>query len=154
MLPRTRSLIAQRALLVLLMLSAACASLPIKERLVKSAQATETALGAAQDFERSAFMSGAIPSLTPAKHQAISAAFSNAFGTQIKLATALRAWRSGDPKPASVDQLAADVRETLAVIQQATAGGTTTGPASELIGKVNAILAEVAKVADAFGGKS
>lgn len=151
MIPR-RSQQSRALLVALIVMVSACASLPVKEKAVKSTQTVEIALGAAQDFERATFAAGTLPWLTVERHQAISRSFSNAFATQIKLAVALKAWRSGDPKPKDVDQLAVDVGEALTVIQQATAGGKLTGPASDLVGKINKVMTEVAAVAKILRG--
>lgn len=136
-----------------IMAVAACASLPVKEQAVKTTQTAEIALGAAQDFERATFASGTAPWLTVERHQAISRAFSTAFGTQVKLAIALDAWRAGDPKPADIDQLTKDVNDTLKVIQAAIADNPKAKGASDLLAKVQTIVDEVAKLAASFGGR-
>lgn len=111
----------------------ACASLPVKQQAVVSLQASETALEAAHDAERllcspTADQTAPIRhcdgaqaiaiGLTDARHQAIARVFAIAFDTQIKAATALKAWRAGDPAPSSVADYQRDLTDVLTLIQQ------------------------------------
>ncbi len=116
---------------VLMLGVTACASLPLKQKAVVSLQASETALEASHDAERllcSPTSNQALPiktcdgptaasiGLTTAKHQELARIFSKAFDTEIKAATVLKAWRAGDPPPASVTEYQRDVNAVLILV--------------------------------------
>lgn len=138
-----------RIVLATLLLAVGCASIPVKQRVVVGSQAVETVLGAAQDFERAAFAQSTIPGLTAAKHQAFAGALSKAFDAQIKLNTALVAWRSGEPAPATLAELQTDVNDAFAVAQSLLPAG---GRAADLLAKVQAVLNEAAKLSELLKG--
>jgi hypothetical protein len=139
----------QIGIIILLAVSIACASVPLKQRLVLSSQTVETVLGAAQDFERTAFQNSTIPGLDQAKHQAFAAALSKAFDAQIKLGTVLIAWHSGDPVPASLAELTMDVDEAFAVAQSLLPSG---GQAADLVAKVQVVIDEALKLGNLVKG--
>ncbi len=144
-------------LIAVLALSIGCASLPVKQKAVDSLQTTETILEQAQSIERQlcnptlAAQTPPVPittctgptattiQLTDAKHQQIAAALSTAFGLQIKATTALQAWRSGDPPPADLVALQADVKEALGVVT-GLVQGPQNGNLSALISKIQNVL--------------
>lgn len=86
------------------------AGLKAKQDILIGLQVNETALGAFQDAEKAAYDSHAVAALTSDVHKHVSAALSHAFEEQIKLGTALKAWKSGDPAPASVTALIDDAQ--------------------------------------------
>ena len=97
-------------------LVAGCGAVPLKQKAVLTVQTAETALGAAQDTERSLYLQGTLPALTPERHKDISQAFSKAFQAQIDVTTALKAWRSEDPVPTSVTEILGYAQETWDVV--------------------------------------
>ena len=124
-------------LLVALALSlTACASVPLKQRATLSVQSVEIGLGAIQDAERqlcdpvAAAVRPPVPiprcqgpvaasiGLTTARHQAFARRLVTAFDLQLKTATALLAWRAGDPAPASLDELRTVLNEILNFIRE------------------------------------
>jgi len=133
----------------------ACASLPPKEKATRGLGITETILGQAQDIERQlcnpALAAQTPPpvithcegdlaakvNLTDERHKSFAQALSNAFGLQIKAATALQAWRAGDPPPADLSGLQTNIQEALTVVRQL-------APASprvqDLIGRLQEII--------------
>lgn len=138
----------------------ACASVPVKQKAVVTLQANETALGQAQDIERRlcdpakaalappvAITACTGPTataigLTDARHQQFARALSTAFDLQIKAAAALQAWKSGEPPPATLLELKADIDATLLVVRQLTTGANEN--VQILLGKIQAALDSVA----------
>lgn len=97
-------MIRRLAVVLLMLCMAACASNP-KAKIVTAYQSVEIGLGALQDAERAAFVSGTIPALTKEVHeQKISPAFVRAFDTQIKVGNALLVWKPGTALPVGYDQ--------------------------------------------------
>ena len=100
----------------LLACMAACASNP-KARIVTTYQSVEIGLGALQDAERAAFVSGTIPALTKEVHeQKISPAFVRAFDMQIKVGNALLVWQPGTTLPVGYDRWVASIENVAAVL--------------------------------------
>ena len=110
-----------------------CASLPLKQKAVVSLQASETALEAAHDAERAlcsptADQTKAIThcdgtqavaiGLTDARHHDLAVLFVKAFGIEIDAATALKAWKAGDPAPSSVAEYQQVIDQILALVKQ------------------------------------
>lgn len=141
----------------------ACASLPVKERGVKSSQAAEIALGAADDFERAAFLAGSIPQLSamttcspalaPAPpactvHQKVSVLLAKAFNAQHRAGVLIQKWRAGEPPPSDLIVAAADLQDAIAAIGEATSGTR----AGDLVAKIQAVLDEVSQLAVTMGG--
>ena len=116
-----------KRLLLVLALSSACVSLPLKQKAVISLQASETALEGAHDLERSlCFVSpatesgghctnpqAAVVKLTDATHQKLASIFAQAFAAEIKGATALKAWQAGTPAPSDVMSYQKDIQAIL-----------------------------------------
>ena len=144
-----------------------CASLPAKEKAVESLQATEVALGAAQDAERALCNPTAAASaptapivdctggastaigLTNARHQQIATALVKAFDAQAKAAVALRAWKAGDPVPTTVTDISTDAAAALAVVRQLL---TTNPQVTDIIAKLQAVMNAVALISGQLGG--
>jgi hypothetical protein len=138
----------------------ACAHLPWKERAVRTLQATHIAISNAQDFENNAYNARLIPSLSapasasfrakcpadhqlaanPTNHNVINCLFSVAFGDEVKAGNALRAWRAGDPPPASLAELNRDADDILGLVKSVAPQST------DFVSKAQAILDEVLKV--------
>ncbi len=128
----------KRFVLVFALLAAsACAHLQTKQTATISLQSVDTALGAAQDFEQSAYANRTISGLTPALHQQIAALFAKAFDAEIQAATILKAWKAGDPYPSSLTELQGDVDQALVLARQ-----ILTSPAQQTL------LADIQAVAD------
>ncbi len=139
----------------------ACASLPLKENAVKGLQASELALESAQTIERGlCFIApttesgghcsnamAATVGLTDARHQALASAFSAAFGVEIKAATALKAWKAGDPAPSDVATYRADAQGILLLVQTLAPGS------ADLVSKAQLAVNEATAVATALGVK-
>lgn len=154
----TKRLLAATALAALV---AACASIPLKQRAVSVVQASETTLEAAHDLERSLCFvapatergnhctnqAAATVHLTDAAHVALASAFEVAFTAQDKAFTALEAWHSGDPAPASVKDYQADLTAILALVKQLAPG------AGSLVGKVQSAVDEGASILSIVGVK-
>lgn len=147
---------------VAILLLAACASLPVKQKAVVGLQASEMALESAHDIERSlCFVTPATESgghctnplaaefkLTDALHQHMAGLFSHAFTIQIKAAMALQAWRAGEPAPDGVAQYRQDVQDILGLAQSLTGAG-----AQSFITKAQQAVDEAAKIAVLVGAK-
>jgi len=137
-----------RLILVLaLVVSTACASLPAKQRAVVSLQASELALEAAHDAERAAFLSH-VPGLTVSVHQRIAGAFVVAFDAQITAATALKAWRAGEPAPVSVAEYRHDLTDIMTLVSQVLPSTHAT------VTHAQQAIEEATKVAALIGGQS
>lgn len=113
--------------------SIACASVPLKQRAVTSLAASEMALEAAHDAERSICAPTADQSkpitkcdgpiaarlgLTDRRHQDLAQAFSRAFAAEALAAMTLRQWRAGDPAPTTLAEYQKIVNEILSIIIQ------------------------------------
>jgi len=102
--------------LMALCVMAACASNP-KAKIVTAYQSVEIGLGALQDAERAAFVSGTIPALTKEVHeQKISPAFVRAFDMQIRVGNALLAWKPGTALPIGYDQWVSSIENVASVL--------------------------------------
>lgn len=137
-------------LIIALVVSSACASLPLKQKAVVGLQASETALEGAHDLERSlCFVSPSTESgghctnpqaatvkLTDATHQKLASVFAQAFAAEIKGATALKAWQAGAPAPADVASYQADIQQILVTAK-------TLDPAA------NALITQIQSAVDA-----
>jgi hypothetical protein len=143
------------AICLVIGLSAGCASTPVKQQAVVSLAASEQALEAAHDMERALCnptadktkpvtecVANAI-GLTTAIHQQVAVVFSKAFSTEILAANALRAWKSGEPAPASLADYQRDLLEIVAVIRR------LLPQATDLIGKTQSAADEAKKTAAA-----
>ncbi len=97
-------------------LAAACA-VSLKQKAVLGLQVAEQSSGIAQDAERSVYASGVVKALTPAKHADIARIFSRIFQDERDAAQAMRAWKAGEPAPASVGALLADAGAAWAALQ-------------------------------------
>lgn len=112
--------------LAILVLTTACGGpVNVKQNAVVSLQSVETALGAAQDFERANHTAlgldgvasdahralcpaAALPVPLPAgatNHQVISCLLAAAFASQASSATALMNWQTGSPSPSVLTEL-------------------------------------------------
>jgi hypothetical protein len=134
----------------------------LKQQAVIGVQASETALEAAHDIERSlCFVNptteqgghctnaiAATVGLTDAKHQQLATLFAKAFATEIKASIALQAWNSGQPAPTNLVEYKADVDAVLNLARQ-----LVTGQAQSFIDKAQAAVDEAAKIITIFGGK-
>lgn len=127
-------------------LMVACAHLPAKQKAVSGLQAAHAALASAQDFERQTYASGSLPALTAQRHADISRFFIKAFDDELKAGVALKAWRAGDPAPASLVDYQTDITQALAVARAVAPSGGT------IIDKVQVVLDEVVKVILALQG--
>jgi hypothetical protein len=143
---RTSGPAAVVALAVAASLSASCASVPLKQKAVLTVQASQAALGIVDDAEMAAYALQA-PGLTADRHRAFSRALSDAYAVQIKLATALQAWRAGEPVPASLDALLADAQQAWDVVTKLEPGV----PQTDLIAKMRAWLVELNTLSRALG---
>ena len=151
----------RRCSVLLLLLLAGCASLPLKQQAVVSLQASETALEAAHDLERGfCFVTPATEAgghctnplaatlhLTDATHQRLADLFSRAFALEIKAAIALKAWRAGEPAPTDVAGYQKDISDILAVVKTLAPG------AAPIVAKAQAAVDEAAKVATLLGAR-
>jgi hypothetical protein len=151
------------SLVLCVSLVSACASLPLKQKAVTSLQASEVALEAAHDLERGlCFISPATESgghctspvaasvgLTDERHQQLAALFAKAFEVEIKAATVLQAWQSGDPAPASIAEYQADITAILNVARQLLASTN----AQHVIDKAQQAVDAAAVVAAVLGVK-
>jgi hypothetical protein len=135
--------------------AAACASVPVKQRVSESHQSVRQSIVAVDDAER-AICAPAVPNtnhctnpaavtvgLTDAKHQAFSNDLAQAYAYDEKAGAAIIAWHAGDPVPSDVTQLLTYAQRALA---EATALGD--GP---LVDKATALVARVQALAAAFG---
>lgn len=126
----------------------ACAHLQTKQEATISLQSVDTALGAAQDFERTAYAQHTITGLTPALHQQIAAGFVKAFDAEIQAATVLKAWKAGDPTPTSLAALQGDVDQVLVLARQ-----LLTSPAQiQLLSEIQAVADTVLSVVNTVKG--
>lgn len=89
-------------------------------------QPSHDALANLQDLEISVFNGGAVKALTVDVHKSIEGKLGVAFRDHAKASRALRAWRAGDPKPASVADYQRDLNDILGVV-------TTTFPSTDKI---------------------
>lgn len=143
---------------------AACASVPVKEKATLTLQASEVALANAQDAERSLCDASATAAvavthctnpaaaavgLTDAKHQEAARAFAKAFTAQAQSATALLAWRAGEPAPMTLTEYASDARDVLAVVRTLTGNNAT---AKTIADQIQAVLDGIERVNAAITG--
>jgi len=156
--------------LALISVTLACASVPVKQKAVTTLQANETALGQAQDIERRLCdpakaaltppvaitactgPTAATIGLTDARHQQFARALSTAFDLQIKAGAALQSWKAGEPPPATLLELKADIDATLVVVRQLTTGANEN--VQILLGKIQAALDSVASTITLIQGAS
>jgi hypothetical protein len=149
-----------RVLVVALVVTAACASLPAKQRAVVGLQASETALEAAHDAERALCAPSANQSqpivqcdgaqaaaigLTDARHQQLARVFATAFASEAHAATALKAWQAGDPAPVTVADYHKDVTAVLALV------ANLIPSAQSVVTKVQTAVDEAAAIAKLVG---
>ncbi len=132
---------------ILLIGAVGCAHLEPKTQAINGLQATMLATGSAQDFEVAAYTNKTLPGYTDEQHLAMSQAFVKIFDVQAKAATALDAWRAGDPAPSDVVTYAAAIREALAVAQQ-----VAPVMASPVAAKIQTALDAVQRVLTAMQG--
>lgn len=109
-------------LLVVVALTAACASLPVKERTVQTLESAHAAASNAQDAEISAWQAGAIPGYDLADHQAFHAALVQYFAAEQALGEALLVWEGG-PAPASFDEAISAVQNAIDAVAVAAPDG-------------------------------
>lgn len=142
--------------------SPACASTPIKQKATLGLQASETALEAGHNIERSlCFINPGLESgthctnavaaqakLDDVTHVKIAAFFEAAFTVQKKATIALSAWKAGDPVPATVLEYQTDINKILAVAQNLLPPG-----ASSLLDKVQTAVNEAATIVALLGVK-
>jgi hypothetical protein len=150
-----------KRLIILLAFSSACASLPLKQQAVQSLQGSETALEAAHNIERSLCFNlpatetgnhctnplAATVKLTDAQHQKLAQYFSNAFDVEIKAATALKAWKAGQPIPTDVAGYQTDLTAILTLAKTLDPGAST------LVAKSQDAVDKAAAVAKSLGIK-
>lgn len=151
-------------LIGLLVASAGCASLPVKQQATEKLVATERLLATAQDTERAlcsptadkskpiTHCDGSVAAtvgLTDARHQATASAFAIAFTAQVKAATALRAWKAGDPPPTDVATLSADITAALTLAKQLSGSPDVQKIATTLQQAIDTVTA----VLSSLGGK-
>lgn len=147
---------------VLAALVSACASLPVKQKAVVSLQASEMALEASHDAERALCSPNADKTkpiqhcdgsialkigLTDAKHKEIAGLYVTAFDAQLKAATALKAWRAGDPYPTTVAEYQHGASDILILVAQVFPKSQAT------VTKAQQAVNEAAKIAALLGGK-
>jgi len=114
-----------------------CASLPAKQRAVVSLQSVESALGAAQDFERANYIAlgenvtappalrkycppSALAAPLPTNatvHQVVSCLFVQAFSSQIASAQALQNWSAGAAPPTFLGELRGEVDAIFGIVK-------------------------------------
>lgn len=117
--------------------SISCASMPAKQRAVVSLQSVESALGAAQDFERANYVAlgenvpasaalrklcppSALPAQLPANatvHQVVSCLFVQAFNSQMASAQALQTWSAGTAPPTFLGELRGEVDAIFGIVK-------------------------------------
>lgn len=133
------------------LLATGCAA-PLKQKLVLGVQASESALGVAQDTERALYLGGSASTvLTPARHQQIAADFSKAFQAEIDAATALKSYKSGDPVPLSVTTVSDMAQDVLKVVNDlAPSTAAASGTVSAFTTKVHAWIEAVVSMLKAF----
>lgn len=165
-------------MLILLTITAwACGStgISVKQTSVLSLQVSETSLEGAQNIERSlcfvspATESGPVctnpvaaqvglsklvddpqsPGVKIQVHQLMARYFAKAFQDEILAATALIAWRAGDPAPASVAEYQADINQTLLVAQTLVPGVLT----QPLVTKIQLAISSGGGILTAVGVK-
>ena len=149
-------------LLLVFVVSSACASLPAKQTAVVTLQASETALEAAHNSERALCNPAADKTkavthcegpaaaqlgLTDDRHVQLAKAFSKAFDTEIKAATVLKALPANGTAPASLAEYQADLNAILALVSGIFPS------TSETVAKVQEAINEAAKVAAILGVK-
>lgn len=103
------------ALLLSLTASAAC-SVALKERATLSLEAAYDTAVRAQELEISLYELGTT-GLTEEQHRSFHGALVTVFESVERAATALRAWRAGDPTPAGLPEALSASRELVAALQ-------------------------------------
>lgn len=114
---QTRHRRAAVSLALSLTLVASCASLQPKERAALTLNAVQTTASQVQDLEISLF-NAQTQGLTAERHVAFHRGLVRLFDAVERTAIALRAWRAGDPAPASLAEALVAAQETLAVLAQ------------------------------------
>ncbi len=139
------------ALLFAAFVSLSACSVSLKQHAVQSVQAAETSLGTAQDFELSTYHAATLPALTAQRHAAIQRTFSHAFQVQIDAATALKAYKAGDPVPASVSAVLADAQVVWGLAAQIVPSLQAKTPEeTALLAKIKGWIADVATLVQLF----
>lgn len=151
------SLIACTALLLF-----ACASLPAKDRAVRTYQTIHATVSTVQDFERAACIPDAADAkhctsklaaqmgLTDAKHVELNGYLSDAFALEIKVGAELKAWQTGQPVPPGVAQLTVLASKILTVAEGFTAADSD---ARRILTEAKNLVAAVKAITDALGGR-
>ncbi len=151
----------KRLIVLVALLSAGCASTPLKQNATLGLQTSMTALASAQDIERSlcfnapATESGshctnalaATVGLTDARHVGMARYFEVAFVAESKSSVALLTWKSGDPAPSSVAEYQTDITAILNLTKQLLPG------AQSLVDTVQTAVNEAAAIATIVGVK-
>lgn len=111
------------AVVAVIVLHAACTSLPYKQRATSVLSIVHELLVSAQQAEIDLYRAGRpddplVPALTDAHHRTFHEALLVAFDAEERAAITLRAWRAGDPIPRSLPEILTASREALAVLQQ------------------------------------
>lgn len=140
---------------ILVVVTVACASVPLKERVSNGHQLARAALVALDEAERAlctpipatpnkcANPLAAQAGLTDARHQAFSARLVDAFTADSKVAIAIIAWKAGDPAPTDLTTLEADAQAALVAAEEI-------GVASGLVSKAQRFLDDVRTLAGSF----
>jgi hypothetical protein len=126
-----------------------CGGVSIKQNAVLSAQGIETTLRTTRETELALYQSGSVKELTPALHEQINRSLIKAFDDNILLAQALKAYRSGDPVPSSLNALLVDVNDTMNVALKLLPSTAT----SNLVEKISAVITATQQVVMSLGGK-
>ena len=126
-----------------------CGGIKIKQNAVLSAQGIESTLRTARETELSLYQSGTVKELTPALHSQINSSLVKAFDDNILLVQALKAYRSGDPVPTSLNALIVDVNDTMNVALKLLPSTAT----SNLVEKISAVITATQQVVMSLGGK-
>jgi hypothetical protein len=126
-----------------------CGGVSIKQNAVLSAQGIETTLRTTRETELALYQSGSVKELTPALHEQINRSLIKAFDDNILLAQALKAYRSGDPVPTSLNALLVDVNDTMNMALKLLPSTAT----SNLVEKISVVITATQQVVMSLGGK-
>ena len=146
------------ALTCVLVVSAACASLSVKQKASNAHLSVRQALVAVDELERGICLPNpaavntctAKPVvITDAQHQQVSRLLAQAFAADARVGEAIIAWVPGTPTPTDLISLQTYVNQV-----QAIANALPVNPkVSELIARVQALLDAIVAANAAFGGK-
>ena len=136
---------------VLVGLIAACAGLPVKERMTQGLQSVHAAASQAQEFEISAYTAELVPraNYTEADHRRFHAGLAAVFDAEVAVASALQSWAPGDAPPASLAAAIAGAQNAVQALSSLAPDGPMGRALQYATATLNGLLTVQAQLAEA-----